>query len=55
MSLAAPSTTDNKLEACRPFLFNVEQFRAICAHPVELHFGSDVTTDIFTSHNASWH
>jgi len=52
--LQGPGTIENKTDAYRSFLANVEQFQAIGALPTNVYFENESATSS-TAHSASWH
>ena len=52
--LQGPGTIENKTDAYRSFLANVEQFQAIGALPTNVYFENESAAS-FTAHSASWH
>ena len=52
--LHGPGTSEDKIEAYRSFLANVEQFQSIGALPTNVYFENE-SPDSFSAHRASWH
>lgn len=49
-----PGTSEDKTEAYRSFLANVEQFQAIGVLPTDVYFENESSAS-FSAHSASWH